>query len=193
LSSVLASNPDWWTATAKSIVVVEIVIGMKYVHSRGIIHRDLKPSNILLDNERHEVHICDFGSSRLYSVESTLTQRIGTPQYMAPEMYDESEYDFKVDVFAFGLILYEVLTGNAVFGPNLSPKNIMYRAVTGQRPDIPDDIPAFVKSLIRSCWSTDPNARFPFSELLKILAENEFKICEGVDSARVRSFVKSIE
>jgi serine/threonine protein kinase len=112
---------------------------------------------------------------------------------MAPEMYDESEYDFKVDVFAFGLILYKILTGKPVFGLNLTPGKIMYRALTGKRRDIPDNIPAFVKSVIRSCWSTDQAARFSFSELLQILDENEFKICEGVDSARVRSFVKSIE
>jgi serine/threonine protein kinase len=71
LSSVLISSPDWWTATTKSMVIVGIVIGMRYVHSRGIIHREVKPGNILLDNERHGVHICDFGSSRLCSVDST--------------------------------------------------------------------------------------------------------------------------
>jgi serine/threonine protein kinase len=70
LSSVLISSPDWWIATAKSIVIVGIVIGMRYVHSRGIIHRNLKSGNILLDNETHGVHICDFGSSRLSSVDS---------------------------------------------------------------------------------------------------------------------------
>jgi serine/threonine protein kinase len=193
LSSVLMSNPDWWTGTVKSISIVGIVIGMKYVHSRGIVHRDLKPSNILLDKETHQVHICDFGSSRLFSVESTLTQRIGTPRYMAPEMYNEDEYDFKVDVFAFGLILYEILTNNPVFGSNLRAEHIMYRVLTGERPNIPDDIPAFVKSMIRSCWSTDRAARFSFAELFQILDENEFKICAGVDPAQVRLFIESVE
>jgi serine/threonine protein kinase len=193
LSSVLMSNSDWWAGTVKSIAVVGIVIGMNYVHSRGIVHRDLKPSNILLDKETHQVHICDFGSSRLFSVESTLTQRIGTPQYMAPEMYGEEEYDFKVDVFAFGLILYEILTNNPVFGSKLGPRQIMRMVLTGERPNIPDNIPAFVKSMIRSCWSTDRAARFSFAELFKILDENEFKICVGVDPAQVRLFIKSVE
>jgi serine/threonine protein kinase len=193
LSSFLISNPGWWTGTAKSISVVGIVIGMKYVHSRGIVHQDLKPSNILLDQETHQLPICDFGSSRLFSVESTLTQRIRTPQYMAPEMYEEEEYDFKVDVFAFGLILYEILTNNPVFGSNLNAQQIMHKVLTGERPNIPDDILAFVKSMTRSCWSTDRAARFSFTELFKILDENEFKICAGVDPAQVRLFIKSVE
>jgi serine/threonine protein kinase len=196
LSSVVASNPVWWTGTMKSIAVVGIVIGMKYVHSRGIVHRDLKPSNILIDNEAHRVHICDFGSSRLFSPDSTLTQQIGTPQYMAPEMYESderSEYDFKVDAFPFGLILYELLTGKPVFGLDLTSYQIMHKALIEPRPNIPAPIPAFVKSIIRSCWSSDPAARFSFSEIFGILEENEFRICHGVDSAQVRLFIKSIE
>jgi serine/threonine protein kinase len=69
-----ASNPGWLAGTMKSMAVVGIVIGMKYIHSRGIVHRDLKPSNILLDNKTHQIHICDFGLSRIFSIESILTQ-----------------------------------------------------------------------------------------------------------------------
>jgi hypothetical protein len=68
----------------------------------------------------------------------------------------------------------------------------MHRALTGKRPGIPDDIPAWVKSLIRSCWSTDPAARFCFFEIFDILEENEFKIYEGVDATEVRLYTRSI-
>jgi hypothetical protein len=90
-------------------------------------------------------------------------------------------------------MLYEIMSGRPVFGLNLQAQQIMRRVLDGERPDIPDDVPAFVESLIRSGWSKDPAARFSFSELFTILEENDFKICESVDSSRVRSFIKSIE
>jgi serine/threonine protein kinase len=186
-------NPTWWTPTAKSITIVGIVVGMKYVHTEGIIHRDLKPSNILIDKENHQVHICDFGSSRLCSVASTLTREAGTPQYMAPEMYKEDEYDSKVDVFSFGLILYEILTGSAVFSRQLSRSRVMYQVLKGERPSIPDEVPPSIKLMIQSCWSKDPAARPSFSDVFGVLEEIGFQVCAGVDSAQVRSFIESIE
>jgi serine/threonine protein kinase len=193
LSDVLRGVPVWWTPTAKSITIVGIIVGMKYVHSRGIIHRDLKPGNILIDNENHQVHICDFGSSRLCSVDSTLTKQVGTSQYMAPEMYEDVEYDFKVDIFSFGLILYEILTGNAVFPTRLSAHQVMRQAVLSIRPGIPDNVPPSITLMIQACWSIDPAARPSFPDILRVLEEVEFNVCEGVNSEHVRSFIESIK
>jgi serine/threonine protein kinase len=103
--------------TGKAIVIVGIVIGMKFIHSRGVIHRDLRPANILLD-ERGHPKIGDLGSSRFCDLRMTMTSGVGTRLYTAPEMYGDADYTAAVDVYSFALIVYEVLVGKSVFPPD---------------------------------------------------------------------------
>jgi serine/threonine protein kinase len=193
LRSVLEFPPAWWTGTIKSQTIIGLTCGMKYVHSHGIIHRDLKPSNVLLDSVTHRVHICDFGSSRFLLTESTLTQQTGTPCYMAPEMYEDVEYDFKVDVFSFGLIAYEIVAGQPFFSRNLRPEQIMKKVLSDWRPSFPEHVAMWVRELISLCWSGDPARRPSFCEILATLESNDFKIVSGVGSMKVRRFLSSVE
>jgi serine/threonine protein kinase len=112
---------------------------------------------------------------------------------MAPEMYEEGDYDFKVDVFSFGLILYEIFTNKAVFGGDLSPPQIMNRALTGKRPRVPDNISGFARTLIESCWSTEPQSRPSFCDILDTLRQHDYKITRDVNSSAVRMDVKRFE
>jgi serine/threonine-protein kinase len=114
-----ASPPSWWTSTVKSRTIARIVLGMQYVHPKGIIHRDLKPNNILLEGAENHARICDFHVSRVADLPKMFMQCVGTPHYIAPDMYEsgEDEDGFlhpdpteKVDVFSFSLILYEIVT-----------------------------------------------------------------------------------
>jgi serine/threonine protein kinase len=89
--------------TGKAIVIVGVVLGMKFIHSRGVIHIDLKPANILLD-ERGHPKIGDLGSSRFCDLRSTMTSGIGTRLYIAPDMYDSADYTAAVDIYSFSLI-----------------------------------------------------------------------------------------
>lgn len=85
---------------------------MMYLHSHIIIHRDLKPGNILLDKDFHP-HITDFGLSKYLDPMNTRSQSkldCGTTVYMAPEVIQDDSYNNKADVYAFGIIMYEVLT-----------------------------------------------------------------------------------
>jgi serine/threonine protein kinase len=192
LSHVFHTNPGWFTPTIKSQTIVGIVVGMNYVHSRGIIHRDLKPSNILFD-QKHRIRICDFGSSRVCSTLSTLTQQIGTYHYMAPEMYEGVQYDFKIDVFSFGLILYEMILCEPVFSPDLLPYQVMWKVLAPWRPEFPDWVDPFIRDLITSCWSLDPSARPSFEDILNTLESHDFVIVDGVDPSSVRSFISRVE
>jgi serine/threonine protein kinase len=95
-------------------------------HQKGIIHRDLKPENIMLKNVGNEVvvKVVDFGLAKIssdsgVSVSQKLTQTgefMGTPQYMAPEVYDGETADHRADIYALGIILYEMITGKVPFG-----------------------------------------------------------------------------
>jgi serine/threonine protein kinase len=150
---------------------------MQYVHSHGIIHRDLKPSNILLD-EQWRGKISDFGLSRVLSGEGLPSAGIGTPFYAAPEQLT-SKYDGKVDVFAFGLILYRLL--GCVPTPSLIRM--------GQFPAIPKEFGGIMQWLIPSCWSFDPRARPAFDDIYKKFAECGFAILPGANPNQIQASV----
>ncbi|MDP9034939.1 MAG: serine/threonine protein kinase [Myxococcota bacterium] len=102
-------------------VVLDICAGLGEAHARGIIHRDLKPGNVLLRNGETAV-VVDFGMAKIVSGGGTgttaLTQHnmvFGTPEYMAPEQARGDELDARCDVYAAGVILYELLTGTVPF------------------------------------------------------------------------------
>src|ERR671935_550187 len=91
----------------------QIAAGLDYAHARGVIHRDIKPGNILLTEEGRVV-LADFGLASLLQGASHLTMTggvIGTPEYMSPEQASGDPVDHRTDVYALGIVLYEMLTG----------------------------------------------------------------------------------
>jgi serine/threonine protein kinase len=191
LHDVLESNPLWFTGTAKSIVAAGIVIGMISVHKMRIIHRDLKPSNVLFDTDRRP-RISDFGSSRDLNLRGTLTggEQVGTPLYMAPELYEEGDYDEKIDVYSFALILYEIVVGHPVFPPTLTLMQLCAKILRNERAEIPSNVEGFVAHLIRRGWSSDPAERPSFAEIYALMRQNDFRITsEDFDAREVASYV----
>lgn len=90
---------------------------LNYMHSRGVVHRDLKPENILLTNDEGEdidFKLIDFGLAAC-GASSRLMDRCGSPGYVAPEVLDKQPYDFKVDIFSAGVVLYIMLSGRSPF------------------------------------------------------------------------------
>jgi serine/threonine protein kinase len=88
---------------------LDIAHGMQYIHSQGVIHRDLKPENVLIDDTH--LKIADFGIACEEAYCDLLADDPGTYRWMAPEMIKRKSYGRKVDVYSFGLILWEMLTG----------------------------------------------------------------------------------
>jgi serine/threonine protein kinase len=144
---------------------VGIIVGMAFIHSKNIIHRYLKPSNIFLDSH-HRIKICDFWTSRFESIGVTQTAAVGTPFYMAPELYSE-EYDAKVDVYSFGLILEEIVVGKRVFSPTLPMPQLYGKLQRGERPEVPTNLPPGLRKLITKCWDTDPENRPNFRWIIR--------------------------
>ncbi len=96
----------------------QLTSGIKYLHDRNIIHRDLKPANVLLD-KNYTIKICDFGISKVSAHQDALAKTvIGSPIYMSPEIVSNKWYDSKVDIWALGCILFELITLDCAFTSN---------------------------------------------------------------------------
>ena len=91
-------------------IALDIARGMEYIHSQGVIHRDLKPENVLIDKEFH-LKIADFGIACGEAYYDSPADDPGTYRWMAPEMIKKKSYGRKVDVYSFGLILWEMVAG----------------------------------------------------------------------------------
>lgn len=150
--------------TEITFIAYGIAAGMAYLHSQKMIHRDLKTQNVLLDERKYPI-ICDFGSSREKDI--LMTGTIGTPNYMAPEFLKTEPYDEKVDVYAFGMILWELLTHEVPFFGLDSTQIIYHVVVLHSQPDIPEDAPHRLQETIKACLSINPTERPSFEELKK--------------------------
>lgn len=173
-------------------IMKEVLSGLKYIHAHNIIHRDLKPANIFLTDDG-TTKITDFGIAKLESSELTRVGTIlGSPRYMSPEQCQGLPVDVRSDLFAAGIILYQLLTNEHCFDSN-SPTAIMQKIIHSE-PNAPSMLfPALNKSfdhLILKALQKHPENRFQsageFIDALDLALEGKFgKSPQG----RVRSQV----
>lgn len=168
LWDLLHKYPNSITPTQKTNIAIGVCHGMRYLHSKGIIHRDLKSPNILLDN-RLFPYVADFGLGRIIekAIEGLppMTNCAGTPNWMAPEQIATENYGFPVDVYAFGMILYELATSRFPF-EGLKQHEIFSRVTQGHRPELPSSLDGTsLAELIKKCWDQDPNNRPTFDHI----------------------------
>src|SRR5579864_4380938 len=136
----------------------ELCAGLAAAHSKGVLHRDLKPANIMLDG-RGQVVITDFGLAGVADDIRGPEVRSGTPAYMSPEQLSGKEVTMRSDIYALGLVLYEVFTGKRAFaeGPAL------VRARGDHTPSRPSsvvkDLDPIVEKVILRCLETEPSSR----------------------------------
>lgn len=109
LSSLLVGKPLKYNHT--KYYFGQIVSALKYLNTKNIIHRDIKPKNILITNKAHTIKLCDFGFAKHSNGLKKIMTVCGSPLYMAPEIYQKIGYNESVDVWALGIILYEMLFG----------------------------------------------------------------------------------
>ncbi|XP_027333614.1 serine/threonine-protein kinase HT1-like [Abrus precatorius] len=155
---------------------LEIAQAMQYLHEQKpkVIHRDLKPTNIFLDDAMH-IRVADFGHARfLDDEEMALTGETGTYVYMAPEVIRCEPYNEKCDVYSFGVILNELVTGNYPYvETEYGPTKIAMEVVEGKlRPQLPcGDVGQLgvLIHLICLCWDTNPSTRPSFAIITSTL------------------------
>ncbi|XP_062231904.1 serine/threonine/tyrosine-protein kinase HT1-like [Phragmites australis] len=149
-------------------IALDIVRGLEYIHSQGIIHRDVKPENILFDGELC-AKVVDFGVACEEAYCNILEDDPGTYRWMAPEMYKHKPYGRKVDVYSFGLLLWELVTGTIPY-EDMTPIQAAFAVVNKNlRPVIPSSCPAPLQLLIVQCWSSQPEKRPEFRQIVQIL------------------------
>lgn len=144
-------------------VLTEVAGALAYAHKRGVVHRDIKPQNILVDGESGRCLVTDFGIAR--TTGSTLTSTgivVGTLAYLAPEQVTGESIDHRADIYALGVMGYELLTGELPFA-GMTPMAAMAQRMSGaavsvraKRPDVPADLAAVVDK----CLVADPAQRF---------------------------------
>ena len=101
---------------------IQMINAVYYLHSNNIIHRDIKPENILISKD-NKLKLCDFGWAKELTLENRSTF-CGTMEYMAPEIVGSENYDYSVDIWSLGILLYELLFGHSPFKGN-STNNII--------------------------------------------------------------------
>merc|ERR1712061_110855 len=148
-----------------------------------IIHRDLKSLNLLLskpvlnDKDVPLVKVSDFGLSRMKDQTpeedwGKMTIAAGTCHWMAPEVFIGNKYDEKVDVYSYGMILFEIICREIPFEDE-EPANVGRITQKGARPDleaVPPDCPPVLQSLMIKCWDQSPEARPPFTDVMQSLS-----------------------
>ncbi|XP_072962707.1 serine/threonine-protein kinase STY13 isoform X1 [Typha angustifolia] len=164
---------------------LDVARGMAYVHGLGFIHRDLKSDNLLISADK-SIKIADFGVARIEVKTEGMTPETGTYRWMAPEMIQHRPYDQKVDVYSFGIVLWELITGMLPFA-NMTAVQAAFAVVNkGVRPVVPQDCLPSLGEIMTRCWDANPDVRPSFTEVVIMLENAEMEIMSTVRKARFR-------
>ena len=157
-------KPMPWQAAVK--LLLPVAEALDYAHSQNIIHRDVKPSNILL-TQRGQPMLTDFGIAKLLESEETQTLTgtgigVGTPEYMAPEQINARSVDQRADIYALGVVLYEMVTGRKPFQAD-TPMAVMIMQARDPLPlprQFAPDLPEGVEKILLKALAKQPENRY---------------------------------
>lgn len=150
-----------WTA--------QICEALSEAHSQGVVHHDLKPENIFVDRDG-QIKVMDFGIARSLEASTITTGSIvGTPAYMAPEQAEGKTVDHRADIYALGLILYEMFTGNLAFRAD-TPMALAFKHVyelPSSLREVEPLLPEYVEKAVLKCLEKEPARRFQSAQELE--------------------------
>ena len=145
--------------------------GLDHAHSQGIIHRDIKPSNILLDSHGN-VHLADFGIAKVGQASAALTGTglVGTPAYMAPEMFSGEEVTIAIDIYALGITLFQLLTSRLPYNFE-TPLQFINAHLNSPIPSLQDyrpDLPNSTQLIIDGSMAKKAGERYGSAGLMMV-------------------------
>eukprot|EP00727_Mastigamoeba_balamuthi_P000641 m51a1_g10574 putative tkl protein kinase (674) ;mRNA; r:55931-59252 len=146
-------------------LALDICQGMSFLHSLEILHRDLKSQNVLISAVGSAL-ITDFGSARFTA--GTLSDRVGTVQYTAPEVLRGAKYDERADVFSFGIVLWEIMSRGAIPYGDMDTAQVPAAIMRGERPVMPHSANKVLAKAARKCTKEVPAKRPSFDMLALI-------------------------
>ena len=163
----LISNEKGGLSESKAFdYFIQVVNAVYYLHNNNIIHRDIKPENILIGND-NKIKLCDFGWAKELTLENRSTF-CGTVEYMAPEIVGSENYDYSVDIWSLGILLYELLYGHSPFKDS-NTKNVILNIKTHEL--IYDDqnkkVSKACKDLIQKLLVSNPQKRLKIKDILE--------------------------
>jgi eukaryotic-like serine/threonine-protein kinase len=173
-------------------IAVQVCAGLEYAHQMKVIHRDIKPANIMITRQ-NVAKIMDFGISKAAGTMTNTSQVLGTPNYMAPEQVKGLDLDGRADLFSFGVVLYEMATGERPFaGQNVT--TIIYKIVN-ESPVAPSDREVTVhpglSAVIARCLSKNPEERYASAaELARDLTNYRSIGADGEDTSVIPNSVR---
>jgi serine/threonine-protein kinase len=204
LDEIIKASPTGLSLERSLAIIRQVATALETAHDQGIIHRDLKPANIKV-REDGMVKVLDFGLAKAFAADAesaasgvqnspTLTARatqmgtiLGTAAYMAPEQAKGRAVDRRADVWAFGVVLFEMLTGRRAFeGDDVSEVLAGVLKLEPEWAALPADLPAPVRRLLKRCLEKDPKRR------LRDVAEGMLQLDEGLASGATSSSVMSV-
>jgi WD40 repeat protein/DNA-binding SARP family transcriptional activator/tRNA A-37 threonylcarbamoyl transferase component Bud32 len=147
-------------------LVEQIAAALTVAHRSGVIHRDLKPANLLMDNEGN-AYLGDFGIAKALVQTSETTQEgqiVGSPGYLSPERIKGEPVSPGADLYSFGVVIYEVLTGQHPFPGDLTPSALLYKQLSEPLPSVHErrpELPAALDAVIQGATAKDPADRYP--------------------------------
>ena len=164
------------------VMGIQLARALAYAHKRGIVHRDIKPGNLMRVKDTQTIKVTDFGIAHMESAGSEHRTRVGdilgTPQYMSPEQAQGDKLDGRSDLFATGILLYQMLTGQRPF---LGDSLVALAVKIAKEDPIPieklrPDLPASLRRIVERCLAKAPDRRFQTGEELsdalgRVLAE----------------------
>ena len=160
-------------------IAIQAAAGLHFAHEHGVVHRDIKPSNIMLLKNSH-VKVCDFGIARMAS--SLLHTRtgiiLGSPLYMSPEQVQGGQIDRRSDIFSLGIVLHEMLTGQAPFSGDTAAA-VMNHIVHDDPPKpsaVNAKVPEMLDSILARCLAKKPADRYQTAGEL----EHDLRVCRGM-------------
>lgn len=145
-------------------IMEQVCRALEVAHMEGVVHRDLKPQNIMID-AHGKVSVMDFGVARSTEVADAMTRTgafIGTPQYMSPEQAKGEKLGAQSDLFSFGIVFYELLTGNSPYQADTVMSALFKRTAEAARPaiELVPDISPELSGIVSKCLERDLNLRY---------------------------------